>query len=118
MCTVCRIIVLLLFPFVALSFTTATANDGATRTGQLFVNGDVLLSTRSGLSKVGVFGATGRTGQLLVGELLDRGIDVVAIVRNAEKAESELPCKNPKVTGMQSLFDIVCSSGIPRNSQP
>jgi putative NADH-flavin reductase len=49
------------------------------------------------LGKVAVCGATGRTGKLVVGELLDRGIDVVAVVRNSEKAECELSFQDPKV---------------------
>lgn len=37
-------------------------------------------------SKVAVAGATGRTGSLVVKELLNRGVSVVALVRNMEKA--------------------------------
>jgi putative NADH-flavin reductase len=36
--------------------------------------------------KIAVIGATGRTGRLLVGELLGRGHDVVALVRDPAKA--------------------------------
>lgn len=101
MCAICRILVALLFPVVALSFTAATASNGATRSGQLFGSSDVLPKTSSALGKVAVCGATGRTGKLVVDELLDRGIDVVAIVRSAEKAESELPYQDTKVTIVQ-----------------
>ena len=40
---------------------------------------------------VAVAGATGRTGSLVVQELLDRGVDVVALVRNLDKAAEVLP---------------------------
>eukprot|EP00526_Cylindrotheca_closterium_P016436 CAMPEP_0113661064 /NCGR_PEP_ID=MMETSP0017_2-20120614/33231_1 /TAXON_ID=2856 /ORGANISM="Cylindrotheca closterium" /LENGTH=336 /DNA_ID=CAMNT_0000575735 /DNA_START=24 /DNA_END=1032 /DNA_ORIENTATION=- /assembly_acc=CAM_ASM_000147 len=104
MCAVCRILVALLFPVVALSFTSATASNGATRTGQLFVNGDVIPST------IAVCGSTGRVGRRVVFELLDRGY---AIVRNAEKAENVLPCQDPKVTvvkcDLSSEQDIAAS---------
>lgn len=101
MCAICRILIALLFPVVALSFTTTTASNGATRSGQLFGRSDVLPSPSAALGKVAVCGATGRTGKLVVDELLDRGIDVVAIVRSAQKAENELPYQDPKVTIVQ-----------------
>jgi NAD(P)-dependent dehydrogenase (short-subunit alcohol dehydrogenase family) len=40
---------------------------------------------------IAVTGATGRTGSLLVQELLDRGNNVVAIVRDERKAKETLP---------------------------
>lgn len=40
---------------------------------------------------VAVAGATGRTGSLVVQELLNRGVSVVALVRNFDKAEEVLP---------------------------
>ena len=39
-----------------------------------------------------VAGATGRTGIKVVEELLDQGKDVVALVRDLEKAKENLPC--------------------------
>jgi len=42
-------------------------------------------------SKIAVAGATGRTGSLVVKELLDRGASVVALVRNIEKANEVFP---------------------------
>lgn len=41
--------------------------------------------------KVAVAGATGRTGRLVVEELLKRDIDVVALVRDLKKAKETLP---------------------------
>ena len=38
--------------------------------------------------KVAVAGATGRTGMLVVEELLNRGVEVVALVRDLEKFNS------------------------------
>lgn len=42
------------------------------------------------VNKIAVAGATGRTGAFVVQELLDRGIDVVALVRDNKKAETVL----------------------------
>lgn len=39
--------------------------------------------------KVGVFGASGPTGQLLLRECLERGLEVVAFVRNPKKITTE-----------------------------
>jgi len=47
----------------------------------------VILSTKDVVSKVAVTGATGRTGRLVVKELRNRGVNVVAIVRDLEKAK-------------------------------
>mmetsp|Transcript_27537 Transcript_27537/g.40683 ORF Transcript_27537/g.40683 Transcript_27537/m.40683 type:complete len:378 (+) Transcript_27537:57-1190(+) len=46
--------------------------------------------TRDIVSKVAVAGATGRTGSLVVQELIDRGVNVVAMVRDLEKASDVL----------------------------
>ena len=40
---------------------------------------------------IAVTGATGRTGSLVVEQLVDRGMNVVALVRDLEKAEEKLP---------------------------
>jgi len=42
--------------------------------------------------KICVAGATGRTGIKVVEELLDQGKEVVALVRDLEKAKEKLPC--------------------------
>lgn len=75
-----------------------TTGTDSTRTSPLFVTSDVMPLPNGGLKKAAVCGATGRTGKIVVEELLNRGVDVVAIVRNTEKAERELPCQNSKVT--------------------
>jgi len=41
--------------------------------------------------KVLVAGATGQTGKRVVRELLERGVEVTALVRDVDKAKSELP---------------------------
>ena len=41
--------------------------------------------------RIAVTGATGRTGTLVVEQLVDRGMNVVALVRDLEKAEEKLP---------------------------
>lgn len=99
MFTTCRILVTFFFPVIALSLTTtvSTAN-GASRNSPLFATSKMVALPSGQLRKAAVCGATGRTGKLVVDELLNRGIDVVAIVRTTEKAESELPCQDPKVT--------------------
>lgn len=45
------------------------------------------IATKDVVTKVAVAGATGRTGRLVVQELLDRGVEVVAMVRDMKKAE-------------------------------
>lgn len=47
-------------------------------------------SSSSTKKKVAVAGATGRTGMLVVEELLNRGVEVVALVRDLEKADEVL----------------------------
>eukprot|EP00815_Leptocylindrus_aporus_P012062 CAMPEP_0116059204 /NCGR_PEP_ID=MMETSP0322-20121206/5655_1 /TAXON_ID=163516 /ORGANISM="Leptocylindrus danicus var. apora, Strain B651" /LENGTH=328 /DNA_ID=CAMNT_0003543537 /DNA_START=364 /DNA_END=1350 /DNA_ORIENTATION=+ len=55
--------------------------------------------------KVAVAGATGRTGSLVVKGLLERGVDVVALVRDVEKANEKLPIDDEK------LFVLKCDLG-------
>ena len=45
------------------------------------------IRTKDVVSRVAVAGATGRTGRLVVQELLGRGVEVVAIVRDLDKAK-------------------------------
>jgi hypothetical protein len=47
--------------------------------------------TKDVVKKVAVAGATGKTGRLVVQELLDRGVQVLGIVRSLEKAEETFP---------------------------
>jgi uncharacterized protein YbjT (DUF2867 family) len=46
-----------------------------------------IISTKDVVRRVAVTGATGRTGRLVVQELLGRGVEVVAIVRDLDKAK-------------------------------
>src|SRR5215207_8824196 len=46
-----------------------------------------------------VVGATGRTGRLIVGRLLQRGVPVRAMVRDAAKGREILPPEVPRVVG-------------------
>ena len=46
---------------------------------------------------VAVAGATGRTGSLVVQELLKRGVSVRCLVRNLDKAEETLPTSSPNL---------------------
>ena len=48
-------------------------------------------STSEFVKKVAVAGATGRTGSLVVEELVRRKVEVVALVRDLEKAKEKLP---------------------------
>jgi NAD(P)H-binding len=57
-----------------------------------------LLRTRDVVTTVAVTGATGKTGSLVVQELLDRGVTkVVAVVRNVTKARSVLAVSNDRL---------------------
>jgi len=49
-------------------------------------------SSKPWVSRVAVTGATGRTGRYVVQELINRGIDVVAMVRDKVKAEEAFEC--------------------------
>jgi nucleoside-diphosphate-sugar epimerase len=49
-----------------------------------------VVPTKEVVSRVAVAGATGRTGRLVVQELLERGVQVVAMVRDLEKAKEVL----------------------------
>jgi len=49
-------------------------------------NEEILIPTSDVVKKVAVTGATGKTGKLVVEELLNRNIQVVALVRNETKA--------------------------------
>eukprot|EP00316_Scyphosphaera_apsteinii_P024325 CAMPEP_0119301032 /NCGR_PEP_ID=MMETSP1333-20130426/2894_1 /TAXON_ID=418940 /ORGANISM="Scyphosphaera apsteinii, Strain RCC1455" /LENGTH=321 /DNA_ID=CAMNT_0007303005 /DNA_START=60 /DNA_END=1025 /DNA_ORIENTATION=+ len=61
-------------------------------------------------ARVAVFGATGRVGRLVVEELLHKGYNVNALVRDAAKAEEVLPaCEGSRLK--LSTVDISTSSG-------
>jgi len=52
------------------------------------------IETRDLVSKVAVAGATGRTGSLVVRELLARGVGVVGMVRDVEKGREMFPASD------------------------
>jgi uncharacterized protein YbjT (DUF2867 family) len=54
--------------------------------------------TKDVVTRVAVTGATGRTGRLVVEELLNRGVEVVAMVRDMKKAEEAFPSKSNSLT--------------------
>jgi len=65
---------------------------------------------------IAVAGATGKTGSLVVDELLSRGDSVIALVRNMEKAKDMLPTSNDRLKiilcDLSSEQDIIsCVSG-------
>eukprot|EP00980_Cylindrotheca_fusiformis_P010093 scaffold2243_cov122-Cylindrotheca_fusiformis.AAC.9 len=53
------------------------------------------------VKKVGVTGATGRTGKFVVNKLLERDVQVVAMVRSAEKALNAFPEHFPNLEIME-----------------
>lgn len=79
------------------SLASTPANDAETEPEPIQLS-DVV-------SSVAVAGATGRTGSLVVQELLNRGVSVVALVRNLDKAEETLP------TSSANLKVIKCDLG-------
>lgn len=98
-----RVLVVALVPSLGLGFATlavsprrnphvravdADADDSATPTNDV-------------VKKVGVAGATGRTGRFVVKELLARNIQVVAMVRSTEKARAALPDDSPNLEIIQ-----------------
>jgi len=73
---------------VATAFSTG---GGANFFASTALNSSVSAMDIAMPQKIAVTGATGRTGALVVKELLDRGVDVVALVRDLSKAETSLP---------------------------
>lgn len=79
--------------------------------------------------KAFVVGATGGTGKWIVRELVDRGIPVVALVRNLEKAQELLPANTQIVVGdvlqptslVEAIADcdvILCATGAAPGIDP
>lgn len=62
-----------------------------------------------------VVGATGRTGRLIVGRLLERGVSVRALVRDAAKGEEVLPSEVPRfvadVRHVETLIEPMAGVG-------
>jgi NADPH:quinone reductase-like Zn-dependent oxidoreductase len=73
-----------------LSAATSTTNDN---NAEEEASSMPLTRTIEVVQKVAVAGATGRTGRLVVQELLDRQVPVVAMVRSMDKAKETFPDK-------------------------
>lgn len=74
---------------------------------------DTVLNTGDLVNKIAVTGATGRTGVLVVQELLDRGVDVVAMVRDLSKANEKFPNPSSRLAILQcdlSSEQEICSA--------
>jgi hypothetical protein len=70
----------------------ATATAASPKKGKKTSTAPGVLETKSVVTTVAVAGATGKTGRLVVEELLSRGVqDVVAIVRDTAKAKEMFP---------------------------
>lgn len=87
-----------LFSSVATSLTN-TSNDIVAQT-------DIIQR-----KTIAVTGATGRTGSLVVKELLDRGNNVIAIVRDLEKAEDTFPTSGDEGETETTLKIVKCDLG-------
>jgi hypothetical protein len=85
---------LFIVAFLAIQVSSFTSASPRVRTTSFLKaeNGETLPTpTQDAVKKVAVAGATGKTGRLVVQELLDRGIQVVGMVRNLEKAKETFP---------------------------
>jgi uncharacterized protein YbjT (DUF2867 family) len=87
------------FPFLS---TVATA---APTTPVVDTNPFVPKELKSVVKSVAVAGATGRTGQVVVQTLLNEGVSqVVAVVRDEEKARQVLPVSSPQLKIVKADF--------------
>jgi len=68
-------------------------------------------SINASVKKVAVAGATGRTGRLVVEELVRRKVNVVALVRDVKKAKEMLPDPEKSEGSTSSLSIVVCDLG-------
>lgn len=109
----------LAFTVQTLTTTTATVASASTFRREpsrlLSSNGESSLessdarpSTSDVVRKVAVAGATGRTGSLVVQELLDRQVSVVAMVRSADKAQEVFGDSGTSQTNNPLLTIIPC----------
>lgn len=108
----CRsVIVLLVFlvahaaGFAATTTTTTSVNINAN------VAPAVVMRTKDVVSRVAVAGATGRTGRLVVQELLERGVQVVAMVRDLDKAKEVLEFQ-------EDIMNVVSDEDESQQQQP
>jgi uncharacterized protein YbjT (DUF2867 family) len=94
---VCFASLILRFQHVS-SFASVVQGEVKTNSKTL----DQKVDSKKVLNTVAVTGATGRTGRLVVSELLDRGVPrVVAIVRNEKKASEVFPDPPPNLEIVQ-----------------
>jgi uncharacterized protein YbjT (DUF2867 family) len=80
--------------FLFLCVARAAAFAATAETG----TAPAVIRTKDVVSRVAVTGATGRTGRLVVQELLERGVEVVAMVRDLEKANEIFSSKSERLT--------------------
>ena len=72
--------------------------------------------TNQVVSRVAVAGATGRTGRLVVQELLDRNVEVLALVRDSDKATEVFSSKKDKSLEIQ-VCDLTNEKQIQKTLQ-
>lgn len=64
--------------------------------------------------KIGIIGATGKAGQFITKEAIEKGFDVTAIVRNASKLSQEIPAIEKEVFTLTKedvqAFDVVVNA--------
>lgn len=78
--------------FAATTTTKVAQPNGAGAPSSTTSTTKQLLQPKDVVTKVAVAGATGRTGSLVVQELLNRGVqDVVALVRDEKTAQDSFP---------------------------
>lgn len=94
--------------FVLASSVVSTPSTSSSSTSTSTSPSDA--SPISIVKKVAVAGATGRTGSLVVEELVKRNVDVVALVRDLKKAKEKLP-ETKDIESTSTLTVIKCDLG-------
>lgn len=89
--------------FTIPSFSTVVANG--VKEG---IDAELIKNFDPSAKTIAVTGATGRTGSLVVKELLNRGKNVIAIVRDEQKAADVLPVKFPPTAEKKNLIIKKC----------
>ena len=88
------------FAFLAIEVSSFTFVSSRTQSTYLKAGNDeevLPTPTRDVVKKVAVAGATGRTGKLVVQELLDRDVQVLGMVRSLERAKETFPDDQPNL---------------------
>ncbi len=116
------IFVFLLAPLLSESFSIAPLFSSVATKQTVATNSDMAggKSASAAPKRIAVTGATGRTGSLVVRELLDRGNRVVAIVRDLEKAKDtfsslDLQSDDDVEAELSALKIIKCDLGSERD---